>query len=312
MGDTDGDVSLTSMTASQLSVYLESMVERVVGKSLTPIQEAVNSHTNDIAEIKHTNELQQSRLNTHDKMLDDRDRIKNIVIFGLDSSGSYEQLDTKVMEFFVNKLELPLSSTDVDYIRRLGRSDPPNNPPVLVALTTRRMKKLIFGKAKLLSGSGISIGNDYSKETLAHRKPLVPLQKKLKEKGYQATLKGCELYVKQKKTSKEEAEALLQIPVPEHEPKRDKRHRDQADESDASESVEGPHDLETKSPSPANLLLSNSAKGPIKQLPKKQKSSKDKETPGKGCRSMANFLGKPHLVVTPPGTAQTPNNVNSA
>lgn len=103
-------------------------------------------------------------------------RQNNIIIYGVeDKLSSYWDLEKHVIKFINNKLELILSATNFDYIRRLGRNaEGRNSLLLLLKLITFRTKLMIVKNSFKLRVCKIFISEDYTREERDRRKLLYP------------------------------------------------------------------------------------------------------------------------------------------
>lgn len=147
-----------------------------IQNSLQPLREEVATHSREIAQLKN-----------------DKSR-KNLVIFGLpqDDEESYDQLEGKVLNLFVNTMGVTsFNLMELDFIRRAKTEKP--SKPVVLGLTTQRRKINILKNRGKLKGSGIYIHEDVSPEVKAQEKALRPQMYRLREEGKYAIIRGGKL-----------------------------------------------------------------------------------------------------------------------
>ncbi|XP_073986134.1 uncharacterized protein [Rhodnius prolixus] len=125
-------------------------------------------------------------------------RHKNIIIYGIeDEFRSYWDLENYIIEFINSKLELNLSASDFDHIRRLGRKEEGRKSrPILLKLTTLRNKLMIVKNSFKLRGCKIFISEDYNREEKERRKLFYPQLLEARKQGKYAVLRHDKLIIR--------------------------------------------------------------------------------------------------------------------
>lgn len=125
-------------------------------------------------------------------------RHKNIIIYGIeDEFRSYWDLDNYVIEFINSKLELNLSASDFDHIRRLGRKEEGRKSrPILLKLITLRNKLMIVKNSFKLRGCKILISEDYTRDERERRKLLYPQLLEARKQSKYAVLRHDKLIIR--------------------------------------------------------------------------------------------------------------------
>uniref|UniRef100_A0A8D9BR67 Endonuclease-reverse transcriptase n=2 Tax=Cacopsylla melanoneura TaxID=428564 RepID=A0A8D9BR67_9HEMI len=132
--------------------------------------------------------------------LEKEKRKRNVVIFGLeqDQNENFKSLEEKVLKMIRDKMEIEIYPFEVDFIKRIGKSN--DKKPVLMGLTTWKRKMEIISNGKKLKDSGISVKEDYPPEVQEIRKKLFEDMKTEREKGNKAYIRYNKLIVEAKPT----------------------------------------------------------------------------------------------------------------
>lgn len=158
-------------------------IMEVMDEKLKPLQE---ENKNLKAEIQKL----QGKINS----LEIDKKRNNIIVFGMNESTQSTPIDS-VRSILQEKLNLTLEKHEIIKAHRLGpKNEKPR--PILVSLTTSWRKKEIM-KYKNKLPKGIYLSEDFSKETLAKRKELMPKLQEARKNGQIAFLKGDKLIVKE-------------------------------------------------------------------------------------------------------------------
>lgn len=128
--------------------------------------------------------------------LEDRSQQKNLMVFGIaeNEKESTDDLKSKVLTDIFEEI-LGVTLTTVERIHRVGKKNSNKPRPVVLRLFDCREKSKLYQNCKKLKGSGISIGDDFSKETLAKRKLLWNSAKQKRDDGERVQLNHDKLII---------------------------------------------------------------------------------------------------------------------
>lgn len=173
------DKQTIAITNAVSKNILEIMDEKL--KPLKEENENLKTEVQHLQEKIKTLELEKKR--------------NNIVIFGLEENTEYKPIDSARL-IIEEKLNVKLEKHEIIKAHRLGfKKDKAKARPILVSLTTNwRKNEIMKNKNKL--PKGISISEDFSKETLAKRKELMPKLQEERKNGRLAYLKEDKLIVR--------------------------------------------------------------------------------------------------------------------
>lgn len=130
--------------------------------------------------------------------LEQRIREKNIIFFGVDESDN-ENVEETLVEICQNTMKIQnFSINNIGSARRLGKYINNKTRPILVELSTKKMKIEILQKARLLKDSNIFVEEEYPQEVLAERRKLLPRLKQARKEGCKAFLKYNKLIINEK------------------------------------------------------------------------------------------------------------------
>lgn len=212
MGDTK-ETSLDHLSVEKLSAILEPMIQKAVTNSFTQVQAEVSTHTSQIAELQKENKQLDQLVAEQARAIEIQKRQRNLIILGIEPSQNEDHLSLQntLLNFFQQSLGITVEISDVDFVRRIGRRNRQSSrpPPILLGLTSLRMKLDILSNCHKLKGSDYSISNDYSPDVLKARQANYPLVKKLKEAGAKAQLREATIFIDKKPYSNIKAEGLL-------------------------------------------------------------------------------------------------------
>lgn len=114
-----------------------------------------------------------------------KQREKNLIIYGLKTEP--ERRQEVVRELIRDKLQIEIQHQDIDDVHMLGRTE---GCPMLIQLSTSKLKRNALNKSKALKGTGIHISPDLTKEERSKRRILTQLVKEAKAKGIIAKIRG--------------------------------------------------------------------------------------------------------------------------
>ncbi|KAI5694772.1 uncharacterized protein LOC103521025 [Diaphorina citri] len=139
-----------------------------------------------------------------------KDKRNNLILYNFPCTGNWRERETAVLSLFQDTMQTSCTSKDIDFIKNLRKTP---NPPVLVGLTTWRMKMEILNKRKNLKDSKISLDEDYTPEVVKKRKQLRATMKSLKEGGLKnVQLRHAMLYVDGKPWNEDSKDDISNVP----------------------------------------------------------------------------------------------------
>lgn len=203
----DMEKSLTE----KLTANINTKVQETIKEELKLVSTQVSYCVEQIVELQTTNADLRNQIKNQEKAATRSEKKNNIIIFVLKSSGSTEEVEKRVLSFISEVLKVDYVLSEIDYVKRLGKSNN-KNAPIQLALTTFRKKMEILKKSTLLKGTKYSLSNDFHKETQEIRKKLVPIMKNLKSQGHSVKLINEKILSDGKLYNVEEAAALAQSP----------------------------------------------------------------------------------------------------
>lgn len=208
LGDTmfpDGEQSINTLSINQLVATIKTSVDNAV----SPLTTSVKDNTEKIQFLIDENKTLQSTIESQAKRWDDQQRKNNIIIHGLAENTS-SPIESIVLNFLESSLTTSLQKHEINMVKRIGLSSGGDKlRPILLAFVSFNTKLSILGKSALLKGTNYSITNDYSNETRAIRQDLMPLLQRLKQKKFKVKLRDRDLWIENKKLSKQEAIDML-------------------------------------------------------------------------------------------------------
>ncbi|KAI5703466.1 hypothetical protein M8J75_012003 [Diaphorina citri] len=119
----------------------------IIGKRLDVVENKVETNTKKV------------------EMYEKEKRKRNVLIFGMEQEvdENYVSLEEKVRNMIREKMEISILSTEIDSIRRFGKTQN-NKRPIIMALTTWKRKMELLTNGKKLKNSGYSIKEDFPPE----------------------------------------------------------------------------------------------------------------------------------------------------
>lgn len=161
---------------------------------LALIKEQLNSREQFLEEIKIENlELREanSKLENRVKILEKRNREKNLVIYNIEEVAD-TPLENTVINFLATKLQVTLDKREINNVYRIGKQSAivHRKRPILLKLVSFLKKHEIVSKLSGLKGTGISVSEDLSPEDREKRRTLYMHYRSAKASGYPAKLYG--------------------------------------------------------------------------------------------------------------------------
>lgn len=142
------------------------------------ITEKLSGISSDLVDIKKSIEdLERKNLE-----LEVENRRKNLIVFNIEERASEDIADI-VRECIKNNTSVDVTSSDVDVAYRIGK--PVNNKtrPIILKLTTQRLRDSILHKVRSLKNKNVAIYEDQPKKISDFRKKVYPLVKVLRGEG---------------------------------------------------------------------------------------------------------------------------------
>lgn len=182
-----------------LQIQKEQTEQRKEMKALKENVEKINNTLEEkFTKIEQENVLLKEKIISQETQLEQMDRLsrrKNLIFFGVEENeNNYHDLEKIIIQITNNIMQVSLSQTDIDSVRRIGRKAA-NTRPILVSLTTMGRKIEILRNKKNLENSNYYIKEDYSKKILEKRKELVKLAKIEEEKGNSVQIRYDKLII---------------------------------------------------------------------------------------------------------------------
>lgn len=212
MGD-PGDEPIEHLSVNKLSALLNPLIQKAVASSFTVAQEEINTHTIQIAQLKQENEDLTKLVKEQTRSNESQKRQKNLIFHGLQAptNEDHVSLQNTIVKFCNETLGVNVAISDIDFTKRIGNrirnSERP--APILLRLTSLRMKLNILAGCPKLKGSSYSISNDYCKEDLEIRNSFYPLVRALKARGVLAQLRDITIFINKKSCIRKKAEELI-------------------------------------------------------------------------------------------------------
>lgn len=177
---------------------IQNDIEKINTKLSTQQQKMSNMDT-IIVEL-------DNKLKLHDKSL----RSCNLILFKMQDTEEREKNTlSKVIEI-TNKVGITIPEVCFASSYRIGKYKQGNHRPILIRLIAPRWKIPFFEKLNEFNNLGYSIANDISKEEREVMRPLLRARYLLRNQGENAYIKGTNLYVNNKLSTKEEIETILE------------------------------------------------------------------------------------------------------
>lgn len=131
-------------------------------------EKAISQLTKTVRELGATVQKQQERLVS----FEDRSRRNNLMVFGLpeEPNETPQDLRSKVLNDVMEK-KLHVTLNTVERLHTIGKKQTTRPRPVVLRLYDYREKVQLYKNCKNLKGTGISVSDNFSKETLAKPRP---------------------------------------------------------------------------------------------------------------------------------------------
>lgn len=166
--------SISDKISSEINSTLNKKL-KVIEKDVSAVKSEINTIKKEFIAYKtncdsKVNELNSKITNYEEKLnkFDDMEqelKKNNLWIFKLQEKDS-EETKTEVITLLNNKMNLNLSSDDIDVCHRIGKRDPGKTRGIFLQFSTFKMKRNIHNQKKLLKGTGVVIKEDLTKKRL--------------------------------------------------------------------------------------------------------------------------------------------------
>lgn len=138
----------------------EATLRRIIGEELDKKLVTVNTIVPQVAELTRQVQILQAQV----KSLEQEQRKRNIIIYGVPESSAKETLLDRLKQFNDVNVKMGLTGIDCKDAIRLGLSNPSKPRPLLIKLHSMNDKLKILKSRKQLKGTNIYIDDDLSHE----------------------------------------------------------------------------------------------------------------------------------------------------
>lgn len=140
------------------------MIGKHIDEKLTKIEQSVKLM---VSEVK-TNTEKIKHLEQKIDQLEQFTKLSNLVIYGIPESEAenFELIEEKLISLFKNKLDVIVSSSDIQQSYRIGKYQQAKVRPILVRFLSYKTKVIIHRKKKLLKNTGFVIKEDLTKTNI--------------------------------------------------------------------------------------------------------------------------------------------------
>ena len=130
----------------------ETSIKKITDK----VYELINKKFEEF-ENKHNREVALLKMNIEN--LEQYSRRNSVRIFGVEEEKQ-ENVESKIIDIFCNKMKLDITSNYIDRCHRVGPHINGKKRPIIVKMCSYRYKKLIYNNKKLLKGTPYVIKED--------------------------------------------------------------------------------------------------------------------------------------------------------
>jgi len=172
-----------------------ALLERT-SQNVQDIKEELASYKEKIEELQTVTQKLQAENTELRKRIVIQDEIikrKNILVFGLEETEN--SLEQVVLDFLSIKLQIKITSNELDDFYRIGDKTSNKRRPILIKFLREKTAKQVLKHAKNLKGSGISIAQDLPLEKRTEKKILYDFLKVAKEKKFSAKIQHNKLHI---------------------------------------------------------------------------------------------------------------------
>lgn len=190
----------------KLRADLRSDVEQIVKSEISRLREDQAAQLNV---LKNENEVLKLALEQQKEVISSMNRVNNIVFFNIpeEDKEDRDSLINKILDICSKTMSVPIEKSQVNWVKRLGKSRNGVMRPVLVAFVSNILKWDILKKSAKLKGSKISITEDFDKKVRDERKYVADIRKQCIKDGKQCKWKKNGLEINGKFVSFEQLKA---------------------------------------------------------------------------------------------------------
>ena len=181
--------NIMNIISGNHKIYMDEI--KNIKKDVEELKDSIE-HTEDVVDLKikkveekieHLKENFKNNVENKPIELEDRSRRENIRVDGLieEEGETWDATEIKVSNLLQNKLGL--TNVQIDRAHRTGRKGREYPRTIVAKLSNYKDKEKILKNRKKLKGTDIYINEDFSKETVSHRKKLWSQVKKLRAEG---------------------------------------------------------------------------------------------------------------------------------
>uniref|UniRef100_T1I9T9 Uncharacterized protein n=1 Tax=Rhodnius prolixus TaxID=13249 RepID=T1I9T9_RHOPR len=195
-------------------------LEQKIDSTKAEVVEVVNSSL-----LPLTNKLQlveEKVINLEDRMTKVENKIpsqvqrrNNVLLYNVPEivNEYYEELEKQVMDVFRNNLGTDIAKSEIKWLKRLGSRAPHSTRPILITLNSFSRKREVLKASKKLTGTVLSLSDDFSPEIRSIRKQLLPYRKDAIESGLKCTFKFDKLVIGGKEFTLDQLKNLKKLKV---------------------------------------------------------------------------------------------------
>lgn len=164
----------TSSPSGSPEILTEELISRICEKidakmdeKFNIIHETLNKLEAKIESINKKVDENSRKINLIEKRIDTNEqfsRLNNLRIYGV-KEETEEDVESLVLSLFKNKLDIELSTGDIDKCYRIGESKN-NSRPILVRFVTFKIRSEVYINKKKLKKTGFVIREDLTKYRL--------------------------------------------------------------------------------------------------------------------------------------------------
>lgn len=168
-----------------IRLEMQTQKQEITDSINSNIDQKFNKIESKYIELNRKIEEQEERIDQIEKYI----RRKNLVVFGVEEKETNSQDLTDILLQIVNKkMSVELSSSDIEFVYRLGKKNTKPRP-IILSLTTVNKKIKILKSKNALNDTPYYIKEHFSQKILNERKILNEKVKKLRCEGKNAIIK---------------------------------------------------------------------------------------------------------------------------
>lgn len=178
---------------------MEEKINKIFDKinMLDKISNEVNETNQDVKELKQNYKEVNQKLSEMEKTIETQKNLierlenqvkkRNLILYGIpEEESSASDLESTIISLLKNKLKIEISSTDIEEVFRLGKKGIASSKirPVLLSLSSKKIKSTIMKQRKLFTGTTIIVSEDLTKTERLKR---IENYKQNKKRGRQSS-----------------------------------------------------------------------------------------------------------------------------